>query len=223
MNREEALRAFEELSASPASKWIGNRIVGATWLQKCTRCGVEETLVLPRDVHGPEDVPAGFDEKMFRWKRAFQVAHEGCVETTPVVLLEQGPDVTAKPPAEQRPGPGADVTLKRFLQCGAHGSRRWQGHVMCDACGRIYQTADARKPRAAPEVCRCGQRLMPPEAERVGDVLGLQTGGIAIDAEGRRYQTPEAQDWTARPICYLCYRHFVKHQGGRVPVERTRN
>lgn len=74
-----------------------------------------------------------------------------------------------------------------------------------------------------PEICRCDQRLLPPAAERVRDVLGLKTGDIVLDEEGRPYQTPKAQDWTARPICYLCHRYVAKHHGGRVPVERGHN
>jgi len=94
---------------------------------------------------------------------------------------------------------------------------------MCDSCGRTYQTTAPQKPGHAPEICRCGQRLLPPVPERVGDVLGLQTGGVVIDEEGRRYQTPEAQDWTARAICYLCHRWCAKHHEGRLPVEQRRN
>ena len=91
---------------------------------------------------------------------------------------------------------------------------------MCDACGRTYQTTDEGQLGYAPEVCRCGQRLLPPAAERVGDVLGLRTGGVLIDEEARQYQSPEATDWTARPICYLCHRRVAKHHGGRVPIDR---
>jgi hypothetical protein len=206
VNREEAARAVEILAASPASRWIGNKIIDGTWLQKCTRCGAEETLILPPDVHGPEDVPAGFDEKLFNWKRAFQIAHEGCT-----------PDESSACPV------APDVTVKRVLHCEKHGSRTWQGHVMCDACGRTYQTTDERKLGYAHEICPCGRRLLPPAAERVGDILGLKTGGLVIDEAGRRYQTPEAQDWTARTICYLCYRYFDKQHGGRVPIEHKRN
>lgn len=216
MNRGEAARAIEVLAASPASRWIGNKIVDGTWLQKCTRCGAEETLVLPPDVHGPEDVPVGFDEKLFAWKRSFQIAHEGCAEISPAA------DAADARPAKSSPA-APDVTMRRVLCCEKHGSRTWRGHIMCDACGRTYQTTDERQPGYAPEVCRCGQRLLPPAAERVGDVLGLRTGGVIVDEHGRRYQTPEAQDWTARPICYLCHRYFAKHHSGRVPVERGRN
>lgn len=210
MNREEAARAAEVLAASPASRWIGNKIVEGAWLQKCTRCGVEETLVLPPNIHGPEDVPDGFDETLFDWKQAFQVAHEGCTEVSPA---------TNARPTGPCPAPPNDVTMKRMLHCERHGLRRWQGHVMCAACGRIFQTADLQKPGLAPEICLCGQRLLPPVAERVRGILGLKTGVVVIDKEGRQYQRPEAQDWTARSICYLCYRYFAKHYGGRVPVE----
>lgn len=79
MNREETRRAIDVLSASPAAKWIGNKLVGGVLLQKCTRCGAEQSLELPPNISSPADVPPGFDEKLFAWKREFQVAHEGCV------------------------------------------------------------------------------------------------------------------------------------------------
>jgi hypothetical protein len=83
MNHEASIRALEELAAAPAAKWIGNKFVdgGAKLLQKCTRCGAEQTLEMPRNIKGPADVPIGFDEKLYAWKRAFQIAHEGCVES----------------------------------------------------------------------------------------------------------------------------------------------
>lgn len=82
MNREEALRAIQELARSPAAKWIGNQFLdgGKRLLQKCMRCGEEQTMELPAGVRSPADVPAGLDEKLFTWKRSFQIAHEGCVE-----------------------------------------------------------------------------------------------------------------------------------------------
>lgn len=118
-----------------------------------------------------------------------------------------------------------DPILRRVLQCAVHGSRRWRGHIMCDACGQTYQTTDARRPDHAPETCRCGHPLLPPVAERVGDVFGLRTGGVLLDGEGRPRSTPtyEGTDWTARPICYLCHRRVAKHHGGRVPVDRDRD
>ena len=88
------MRAFEVLAASPAAGWIGNRFIdgGTKLLQKCTRCGTEQVLELP-----PSTVAAfqagkrgdalarmvlrDFDEKLFAWKRAFQLAHEGCTES----------------------------------------------------------------------------------------------------------------------------------------------
>jgi hypothetical protein len=209
VNREQAARAIEVLAASPASRWIGNKIVDGTWLQKCVRCGAEQTLALPLNVHGPEDVPAGFDERLFDWERSFQVAHEGCTEVSPVA------DACPAEPCPVAP----DVTMKRVLHCEKHGLRRWQGHVMCYACGRTFQTQARKKPGHAPEICRCGQRLMPLSAERARDILGPRTDGV-IDGEGSQYQ---AQDWTARPICYLCHRYVAKHHNGRVPVEHGRN
>jgi len=78
VNREEAARAIETLAASPAARWIGNRLIGNTLLQKCSLCGAEETLEVPPNIRGPGDVPAGFDETLFAWKRSFQVTHESC-------------------------------------------------------------------------------------------------------------------------------------------------
>jgi hypothetical protein len=81
MNREQSLRALAELAASPAAKWIGNKLdVDNTLLIKCTRCGAEDRLKMPSNVHSPLDVPAGFDEKLFAFKRGFQIAHESCLE-----------------------------------------------------------------------------------------------------------------------------------------------
>lgn len=81
MNYEKSLRALEELAAAPAARWIGNKLVGHTLIQKCTRCGAEQTLEFPPNLKGPADVPAGFDEMLYAWKRAFQRAHEDCVES----------------------------------------------------------------------------------------------------------------------------------------------
>lgn len=93
MTREEALRALEELAASPAAKWIGNRPLdgGMKMLQKCTRCGAEQVLEMPETMvaayHRGErgyalasHVPSDFDDKLYAWKRSFQVAHEACAE-----------------------------------------------------------------------------------------------------------------------------------------------
>ncbi len=56
MNRKGAARAVEVLAASPAAKWIGNKVVDGAWLQKCMRCGAEEALSLLLNVYDPEDV-----------------------------------------------------------------------------------------------------------------------------------------------------------------------
>jgi hypothetical protein len=69
VNREQSLRALEVLASSPAARWIGNKFLpDGKLLQK-----------MPPAIRGPADVPVGFDEKLFTWKRAFQVAHESCV------------------------------------------------------------------------------------------------------------------------------------------------
>lgn len=112
----------------------------------------------------------------------------------------------------------------RLLKCASHGDRKWQGHVMCEACGKIYQTSDPKKPRFAPPTCPCGQLLMPPD-RGIGDAMGMH-GATVIKT---REDLPNVQisgydgvDFTARPICYLCYRHVDKKMGGRVPVEKGR-
>ena len=89
--REQTTRAAQALAASPAAKWIGNKLDGNSLLQKCTRCGAEEKMELPagllvafqggkRGDSLASQVPADFDAKLFAWKKAFQVAHEGCIE-----------------------------------------------------------------------------------------------------------------------------------------------
>ena len=93
MTRDEAMRALEELASSPSAAWIGNKYLdgGMKLLQKCTRCGAEQVLEMPhaavtayqsgaRGDALASQVPADFDAKLFLWKRAFQIAHEGCAE-----------------------------------------------------------------------------------------------------------------------------------------------
>lgn len=92
MNRSEALSALAELAAHPAAGWIGNRIEGGAtgdWsrlLQCCMRCRTQESLDLPPDIRGPDGfvdrsrVPEDFDDKLIAWKRAFQEAHQSCVD-----------------------------------------------------------------------------------------------------------------------------------------------
>ena len=88
------MRAIETLAASPAAAWIGNRFVdGGKLLQKCMRCGAEQLLEMPpstvtafqRGARGDalaSKVPPDFDEKLFAFKRNFQIAHEDCVEAS---------------------------------------------------------------------------------------------------------------------------------------------
>ena len=81
MNQEQSLRALAELAASPAAKWIGNKLlVDGTLIVKCTRCGAEDKMTIPANIRSPLDMPAGFDEKLFTFKRSFQIAHEKCPE-----------------------------------------------------------------------------------------------------------------------------------------------
>jgi hypothetical protein len=93
VTREEAARAMKTIAAAPAARWIGNKLLdgGSKLLQKCTRCGAEEVLELPRAAAAAfqsgkrgdalaSQVPTDFDAKIFAWKRNFQIAHEGCLE-----------------------------------------------------------------------------------------------------------------------------------------------
>lgn len=223
MDSKRSLLAVAELESSPASRWIGNRLTDdgrrRSWLQKCMRCGAEVTLSIPRSFDSPEAADA-FDERLFRWKRSFQIDHEGCVDGD---LASRSAPASA-PRSAPAPDPEVlGVTMKRVLTCVTHGVRTWQGHVMCDSCGQTYQAASARGPGDAPDVCGCGSALLPPPAERVGDALGFGVGGLALDGRGRSFVTHHSPDWSARPICYLCFRHFKRRCGGRVPVDRDRN
>lgn len=83
MNREQSMRALAELAASPAAKWIGSKLdIDGTLIVRCTRCGAQDRLKMPSNVRSPLDVPPGFDEKLFAFKRGFQIAHENCSETS---------------------------------------------------------------------------------------------------------------------------------------------
>jgi len=84
MNREQAAQAAAELARSPAARWIGNKVLdgGSKLLQKCMRCGAEEVLEMPPSIRSPADVPPGFDEKLYAWKKAFQGTHADCPEGT---------------------------------------------------------------------------------------------------------------------------------------------
>lgn len=77
----------------------------------------------------------------------------------------------------------------KTLSCGTHGARVWRHHVMCDACGAVYHLDT--QPRLAGDYCKCKRRLRPGAA------------GLAF---------------TARPICYLCFRRIVQRAGGVVPA-----
>jgi hypothetical protein len=93
VTRDEALRALKTLAQAPAAKWIGNRLLdgGEKLLQKCTRCGAEQTIDMPmpaaaayqRGARGDalaSAAPPDFDAKLYEWKRAFQIDHGKCVE-----------------------------------------------------------------------------------------------------------------------------------------------
>jgi hypothetical protein len=122
--------------------------------------------------------------------------------------------------------------ILRILRCHSHGDRKWQGHVMCDTCGWVYQTSDSRKHRYAPQVCegkreapfgsgnfvRCGAPLMPiaPVGDRLG-LVGNAVFGVDPSAPPVNLGSYADADFTARPICYLCFRQVDRHHYGVVP------
>lgn len=46
------------------------------------------------------------------------------------------------------------------LDCHKHGPSRWDGHVRCLKCERVYQLGD-NVDNPAPPICACGYRLLP--------------------------------------------------------------
>lgn len=119
------------------------------------------------------------------------------------------PRGTPRPHARRRRAPAAvdarpaesclatpDVTMKRVLRCEKHGSRTWRGYIMCDACGRTYQTTDERRSGYAPEICRCGQCLLPPAAERVGPAASSLTRRVARTRRPRLRTGPRGRSAT---------------------------
>lgn len=78
------------------------------------------------------------------------------------------------------------MPLNQPLVCGTHGRRPWKGHIVCANCNRVFQTQNPDEPRYAQDVCPCEAQLSP------------------ADAEDR--------DFTARPICDLCYEHRAKQE-----------
>jgi hypothetical protein len=66
-----------------------------------------------------------------------------------------------------------DPRIFRLLKCHLHGARKWQGHVMCNGCGLVFQTEEPDKSRFANPVCACGERLMPDHP--MGDALGMHS------------------------------------------------
>jgi hypothetical protein len=116
--------------------------------------------------------------------------------------------------------------MARVLTCQRHGLTKWQGHVMCNECGRVFQSRNSQQPRFAPERCPCDAVLMPPADVAIGDDrLGVSSDGVIVQQQPGFEVTPtphSQSDWTARPICYLCYRLILKNFDGMIPLERMR-
>jgi len=74
----------------------------------------------------------------------------------------------------------------KILKCGTHGTIPWEGHIVCAACGALYQTSDPTKPRYATEFCKCHKRLAP--------YRGARGGG----------------QFTARSVCKVCFEERTK-------------
>lgn len=138
------------------------------------------------------------------------------------ITIEQ---MAAKAPvsATLKPELKPDLKILRMLTCGTHGRRKWNGHVMCSNCGRVFQTANANKPRFAPFECKCGAQLMPDEEDRVGDALGMfnKEGTTAISTDGTKADLQllpyEQGNSAARAICDHCFRKIDKRFNGKVP------
>lgn len=98
-----------------------------------------------------------------------------------------------------------------YQECSTHGRRRWQGDFVCTACGRVYQSSHERRPHYVRETCKCGVRLMPDvTAEEARAKTDAQLQVLADQSPlGERKVA-----WSARPICYLCFRGVVKHYNG---------
>lgn len=115
-----------------------------------------------------------------------------------------------------------DMKIERLLSCHLHGNRRWQGHIMCDSCGLIFQTKNPKGARYPKETCACGVRLMPHNP--IGDALGVASGDhlLWISRDGADAEAPKATetegDFAAWPICWLCHRAILKQHNGRVPI-----
>lgn len=113
----------------------------------------------------------------------------------------------------------------RLLKCVTHGDRVWKGHVICDACGRVYQTQSDYLPRAARDICLCGKDLMPkdPVGDKLGMVSSVHKAAIPTsEAQPPRDLAGYSDASTARPICYLCYEVIATRHKGRVPNWATR-
>jgi len=47
------------------------------------------------------------------------------------------------------------------VRCDSHGTKPWQGHIVCAVCKRKFSTHDPALSTHAPDVCPCGARLQP--------------------------------------------------------------
>lgn len=129
--------------------------------------------------------------------------------------------------------------IVRVIGCEIHGSRRWKMHIICDECGRVFQTSDPTKPLFPPAVCKCGARLAPPgePEKRIGDWLDRVGVALVTDADIDNPDSLQAftaaaavprvrehmdssfdhSEWSARPICYVCFRKIARNMDGRIP------
>lgn len=85
--------------------------------------------------------------------------------------------------------------VKVVVACGKHGALPWEGDVVCEKCGAVYQTKDEKAPHLAPLVCTCGVRLMPANATTravLGDTAGDDTS------------------FSAKSICHCCFERWAE-------------
>lgn len=137
------------------------------------------------------------------------------------MIEELAKEAGTMPPAPDH-APTPELKMLRILTCGTHGNRKWNGHVLCSSCGRVWQTSHPNKPRFAPFECKCGAQLLPDKEDRVGDTLGLfnKDGSTAVSTKNDisiQLRPYEEGDASARAICDHCFRKIDKKFGGKVP------
>jgi hypothetical protein len=88
------------------------------------------------------------------------------------------------------------LDIEVYLACNAHGVQKWDGHLFCLGCGRLYEYD------SVPKTCPCGVEFLL-DGDGLMDALRL---------------TSNLTDKRIKRMCRKCFKYFKK-KGGRVPVE----